>query len=101
MDSRRSRARAPASPRRVGLWRSLRLASLCRASRRETCLGARSPAAFCPSFFAGFSAALDLSVAASASTHVRILGDGKLLFDGDLPGGDTRHFQALDRFEVS
>jgi cytoskeleton protein RodZ len=60
-----------------------------------------SPASSAPPIPAGSAAALDLSVAASASTHVRILGDGKLLFDGDLPGGDTRHFQALDRFEVS
>lgn len=47
------------------------------------------------------TADLDLSVAASVSTHVLVLGDGKLLFDGDIASGETRHFHASDQFEVS
>jgi cytoskeleton protein RodZ len=44
---------------------------------------------------------LDLSVSTSASTRVRILGDGKLLLDMELPAGDTRHFSANEQFEVT
>lgn len=44
---------------------------------------------------------LDLSVAASIPTRVRILADGKPVFDGDFAGGETRHFHAADRFQVS
>lgn len=47
------------------------------------------------------TADLDLSVAASVPTHVLVLGDSRLLFDGDFAGGETRHFHASDRFEVS
>ena len=46
-------------------------------------------------------AALDLSVSTSAATRVRILGDDKLLFDGELPAGVNRHFAANDHFEIT
>jgi cytoskeleton protein RodZ len=44
---------------------------------------------------------LDLSVSASAATRVRILADGKLLLDTELPAGETRHFSANHQFEVT
>jgi hypothetical protein len=44
---------------------------------------------------------LDLSVSTSATTRVRILADGKLLLDTELPAGETRHFFANQQFEVS
>jgi cytoskeletal protein RodZ len=45
--------------------------------------------------------ALDLSVSTSAATRVRIVADGKLLLDTELPAGETRHFSATQQFEVS
>jgi cytoskeleton protein RodZ len=44
---------------------------------------------------------LDLSVSASAAARVRILGDGRLLFDAELGAGETRHFSATNEFEVT
>jgi len=44
---------------------------------------------------------LDLSVSTSAATRVRILADGKLLLDTELPAGETRHFSAKQQFEVT
>jgi hypothetical protein len=32
---------------------------------------------------------------------VRVLGDDKLLFDGELPAGINRHFAANDHFEIT
>jgi hypothetical protein len=37
----------------------------------------------------------------SASTHVRIFADDKLILDSDLPSGENRFFQALEMFEVT
>jgi cytoskeleton protein RodZ len=44
---------------------------------------------------------MDLSVSTSAATHVRVLADGKLLLDNEMPAGETRHFFAHERFEVA
>jgi len=44
---------------------------------------------------------LDLLVSASAATRVRILADGRLLFEGELLSGENRHFQAAGEFEVT
>ena len=44
---------------------------------------------------------LDLSVSTSAATRVRVLADGKLLLDTELPAGETRHFSAKLQFEVT
>lgn len=44
---------------------------------------------------------LDLLVAMSAATHVRVFADGKLVLDAELPTGDNRHFSANDHFEVT
>lgn len=46
-------------------------------------------------------AALDLSVSTSAATRVRVLADGKLQLDAELPAGETRHFSANKQFEVT
>ncbi|HZC65619.1 MAG TPA: helix-turn-helix domain-containing protein [Candidatus Dormibacteraeota bacterium] len=47
------------------------------------------------------TAPLDLSVSTLVPTHVRILADDKLLLDGELPTGITRHFSARDHFEIT
>ncbi len=44
---------------------------------------------------------LDLAVSTSAATRVRILADGTLLLDAELPAGKTRHFSASQQFEVT
>jgi cytoskeleton protein RodZ len=44
---------------------------------------------------------LDLSVSTSAATWVRIVADGKMLLDTELPAGETRHFSATQQFEVT
>jgi cytoskeletal protein RodZ len=44
---------------------------------------------------------LDLFVSLSATTHVRILADGKVVLDEELPSGTNRHFSAKEWFEVS
>lgn len=44
---------------------------------------------------------LDLSISTSAPVHVRVESDGSADFDGDLLGGQTRHFSARERFQVS
>jgi cytoskeleton protein RodZ len=45
--------------------------------------------------------ALDLTVSTSASTRVRVVADGKVLFDDSVPAGITRHFSAASQFEVT
>jgi cytoskeleton protein RodZ len=44
---------------------------------------------------------LDLAVSTSAATRVRIVADGKVLLDAKLHAGETRHFSAGQRFEVT
>lgn len=44
---------------------------------------------------------LDLAISTSAATRVRILGDGALLLDAELAGGESRHFSAKQLFEVT
>jgi transcriptional regulator with XRE-family HTH domain len=44
---------------------------------------------------------LDLSVSASRMTHVRVQGDGNLVFDDDLRPGENRHFTAKAELVVS
>jgi cytoskeletal protein RodZ len=44
---------------------------------------------------------LDLAIFTSAATRVRILADGTLLLDAELPAGQTRHFSASQQFEVT
>ena len=47
------------------------------------------------------SAALDLSVSTSAATRVRILADGQVVLDSEIPAGQNRHFSAETAFEVT
>jgi cytoskeleton protein RodZ len=47
------------------------------------------------------SSVLDLTVSTSASTRVRVVGDGKILLERQLPAGETRHFSAGQQFEVT
>ena len=47
------------------------------------------------------SAALDLSVSTSAPTRVRILADGRVVLDSQIPAGQNRHFSAQTSFEVT
>jgi cytoskeletal protein RodZ len=46
-------------------------------------------------------APLQLSVSTSAATHIRVLGDNKVLLDAELPAGETRRFSAKEQFEVT
>jgi cytoskeleton protein RodZ len=46
-------------------------------------------------------ALLELSISTSAATRVRVLGDGKLLLDAELPAGETRHLRANQQFKVT
>lgn len=46
-------------------------------------------------------ASLELSLSASASTHVRVIADGKVLTDSQVYAGDTLHFTAKQQFDVS
>ncbi|MGB8474525.1 MAG: RodZ domain-containing protein [Candidatus Acidiferrum sp.] len=46
-------------------------------------------------------APLNLSVSTSAATRVRVVADGALLLDAELPAGAARHFSAKRQFEVS
>jgi cytoskeletal protein RodZ len=45
--------------------------------------------------------ALQLSLSTSAATRVRVLCDGALALDAEVPAGDTRHFSATRQFEVT
>jgi cytoskeleton protein RodZ len=47
------------------------------------------------------SAPLNLSVSTSAATRVRILADGNVLLDAELPAGENRRFPAHEQFEVT
>jgi len=47
------------------------------------------------------SVPLDLAVSTSAATRVRILADGALLLDAEVPADETRHFSAKQQFEVT
>ena len=45
--------------------------------------------------------ALDLAVSTSAATRLRIVADGAVLLDAEMPAGETRHYAAKEQFEVS
>jgi cytoskeleton protein RodZ len=46
-------------------------------------------------------ATLHLSLSTSAATRVRVLADGELLLDAEVPAGETRRFSANEQFEVT
>jgi cytoskeleton protein RodZ len=61
-----------------------------------------APAALSPELASSsLSIPLDLEITATASTHVRIVSDGSLAFDGELASGENRHFSGSDRLEVA
>ena len=47
------------------------------------------------------SRVLDLALSTSAPVHIRIVADGKLFLDDSVPAGTTRHFSAVNQFEVT
>lgn len=47
------------------------------------------------------AAALDLAISTSAATRVRVVSDGTVALDAEVPAGETRHFAAKERFEVT
>jgi cytoskeletal protein RodZ len=49
----------------------------------------------------GNSVPLDLSISTSAHTHLRILSDGKVVLDSNIPAKQNRHFSAATAFEVT
>jgi transcriptional regulator with XRE-family HTH domain len=50
---------------------------------------------------AGAPSVLELTVSTSAATRVRVVADGKLLLDAELPAGENRRFSAIQQFEVT
>jgi len=46
-------------------------------------------------------AALDLAVSTSAATRMRVVSDGVIVLDAEVPAGETRHYTAKNRFEVT
>lgn len=46
-------------------------------------------------------AMLDLQIAATKETHLRVVADGNVEFDGDLQSGENRHFGGTDRLEIT
>jgi len=44
---------------------------------------------------------LNLTVSTSAATRIRILADGNLVLDAELPAGENRRFPAKEQFEVT
>jgi cytoskeletal protein RodZ len=62
---------------------------------------AATPAQSSDSAIATATVPLDLAVSTSAATRVRILADGTLLLDAEIPAGETHHFSASQQFEVT
>lgn len=83
--------------------RSSSLSSLPGQTSLENAEGTPSAAAITASNSPNTSATvpLDLSVSTSAATRVRIIADGALLLDAELPAGETRHYSANRQFEVT
>ena len=44
---------------------------------------------------------LELYVAASAATRMKVAADGLAVYDAELPAGQSLHFSANDRFEIA
>lgn len=87
---------------RFEAYRASKKSAAASLPQSQSASGASLPSSAGPSVSGGISPApLDLSVSTSSATHVRILADDKLLLDTDLPAGETRHFAAMDHFEVS
>lgn len=89
--SRRAAKRAASSSLMHVPQRS-EIATVATAPAADHAAGSASPATAAP---------LDLAVSTSAATRVRIVADGALLLDAELPAGETRHFSAKQQFEVT
>jgi cytoskeletal protein RodZ len=63
--------------------------------------GAQPVSANAGDLLAGNSVALELSVSTSRPTHVRILADGKPVFDSEITRGQNHHISAQTAFEVT
>jgi len=44
---------------------------------------------------------LDLAIAAKADTHMQVVGDGNVVFDGQVQSGENRHFAGTERLQVA
>ncbi|HEY6130198.1 MAG TPA: helix-turn-helix domain-containing protein [Candidatus Acidoferrum sp.] len=44
---------------------------------------------------------LDLSVAASAATRIRVVADGAVVYEGEMVAGQNLHFSAKEQFELA
>ncbi|MGC1414427.1 MAG: helix-turn-helix domain-containing protein [Candidatus Acidiferrum sp.] len=89
--SRRAAKRAASSSLMPVPQRS-EIATVATAPAADHAAGSANPATAAP---------LDLAVSTSAATRVRIVADGALLLDAELPAGETRHFSAKQQFEVT
>ena len=49
----------------------------------------------------GTAPALDLKLEAAKSADIKVIGDGKTMFEGNVTGGQVRLFAARDSFEIS
>jgi len=88
--------------RRYSAHRAARQSSISSLESRPSSGGGNIAAADLPSTSSSpASSFLDLSVSTSAATRVRIVGDGNLLLDTNLSAGETRHFSATQRFEIT
>jgi cytoskeletal protein RodZ len=85
-------------------WKAYRAHRAAQKSSATVSLPAASqplPISVPPAPATGAEISLDLSVAAVSDTRVRVVADGSVVFDAQLAAGETRHFSAADRFEVS
>jgi cytoskeleton protein RodZ len=75
------------------------IVSIPSSNAAQVPLGNRSSAA--PAGAGEKSLPLELSVAASAATRVKVAADGLAVYDAELPAGQNLHFSANDKFEVT
>jgi cytoskeleton protein RodZ len=82
-------------------WRRYAAHRASKQSSSSALLPAETQTATSDSVTSPSTVSLDLAVSTSAATRVRILADGKILLDAELPAGETRHFSANQQFEVT
>jgi hypothetical protein len=59
------------------------------------------PPEMAPAAVQAATAPLELAVAATNATRLRVLSDGSVAYDADVAAGESRRFSASDRFEVT
>ena len=84
--------------RRYSAYRHAKQVSAVTAQSHSTAQPASLPAGDPPQ---ANSAALDLSVSTSSATRIRIVADGKVAIDSEVPAGQNRHFSAETAFQVT